>query len=580
MAGYNSQYSSNSDALNRNYNPGFFNRMLKRINNWGMKYDDMIIKNQVAVGLNQIPSTPGQNTMYDIFSRNAISKLMDQKSISYLQQQYPEQRRILQEYANKDRIREAVTIVCDESIVYDEKDGFCYAADLPEKYEQSVRQKYITNFNQLYQRLGFSNGRIPWNYFRKLLIDGYLAFEIVYDDRQRNIISLNHLDASTLVPAIDPNGNEQIWIQFPEDPIYRRILLDVQVIYISYSNNSSYSEVSYVEGLIRPYNQLVLMEQARIMYNIINASMHKKFTIPTTGLSRQLAEEQISKLITDYKDEVTFDDSLGTVKINGSPHIPYSKEYWFPASEAGTPTFTIESPTGANLNEDSTVQWFYRNFKRASKIPLTRFDESNGGGNMFAPDASGVSREEFSFFNFITRLREIFKEIIVKPMKLQILLDFPELKDDDEFLSKINVIFNGVNLFHEWRKLANWAKRAEIASQLSTQIQDADGKPFFHVEYLVKEVLKMTDEEIAENEKYKKTRKTGEGGAGGGGGGFTGGGGGGETTPPAPTETGGGGAETPAETPPTEETPPAPEGGEGGGETPPPAPEGGNTFEF
>lgn len=580
MAGYNSQYSSTYDSLNKNYNPGFFNRLLRRVSSWGMKYDDMIIKNQVAVGLNQIPSIPGQNSLYDVFSRNAISKLMDQKSISYLQQDYPEKRRILQEYATKDMIRDVVTIVCDESIVYDEDDGFCKVSDLPEKFDQSLREKYIYNFNRLYQIFGFTNGRIPWNYFRKLMVDGFIAFEIIYDNRQRNIISIAPLDASTLVPAIDPSGNEQIWIQFPDDPIYRRILLDSQVIYISYSNTSSYSEISYVEGLIRPYNQLKLMEQARIMYNIINASMHKKFTIPTTGLSRQLAEEQISKLITDYKDEVTFDDSLGTVKINGSPHIPYSKEYWFPQGEAGKPDFEIVAPSGADLNEDSTLNWFYRQFKRASKIPLTRFDESTGGGNMFAPDASGVSREEFSFFNFITRLREVFKEILTKPLKIQMLLDFPELKDDDVFLLHINVVYNGVNLFHEWRKLANWAKRAEIASQLSTQIQDAEGKPFFHVEYLVKEVLKMTDEELAENERYKKTKKTpGEGLAEGGG--ESSGGGFGSTdttastpepaaeTTEAPAEGGGeegGGGETPeapaAEAPPAPETPPA-----GGGQT-------------
>ena len=576
MAGYNSAYSSTYDSLNRNYNPGFFNRLLRRVSNWGMKYDDMIIKNQVAIGQNQIPSTPGQNSLYDVFSRNAIAKLMDSKSISYLQQDYPEKRRILQEYSQKDMIRDATTMVCDEAIVYDENDGFCKMADLPEKFDKSIREKYIFNFNRLYQVFGFTNGRAAWDNFRKLLVDGYIAFEIVYDDRQRNVISLSNLDPSTLVPAIDPNGNEQIWIQYPDDPIYRRILLDSQIIYISYGNNKTY-EISYVEGLIRPYNQLTLMEQARMMYNIINASMHKKFIIPTTGLSRQLAEEQISKLITDYKDEVTFDESLGTVKINGSPHIPYSKEYWFPQSEAGTPSFEIVSPQGADLNEDSTLNWFNKKFKRASKIPLTRFDEATGGGSAFSPDVSGVNREELSFFNFITRIREIYKDIMVKPLRIQMLIDFPDLKDDDEFLSHINIVYNGVNMFYEMKKLANWAKRAEILSQLSTQVQDAEGKPYFHVEYLVKEVLQMTEEEIAENERYKKTRKTGtepSGDGGGGGGGI----GGAETTAPAPAAT---------ETNPETVTPEPAEGG--GGETPPEAPAaggaetppaGGENFEF
>lgn len=588
MAGYNASYSSTYDMYNRNYNPGLFNRLLKRVSSWGMKYDDMIIKNQVTVGLNQIPTAPGNTQLYDVFSRNAISKLMEQKSISYLQQEYPEKRRILQEYSSKDMIREVLTIVCDEAIISDEEDGFCRADDLPEKFDKSIREKYISNFNKLYQVFGFNHSQTAWNHFRRLLVDGFIAFEIVYDNRQRNIISLSPIDPSSIVPAIDPNGGEQVWIQYPEDPIYRRILLDSQIVYISYSNTNNYAEISYVEGLIRPYNQLKLMEQARLMFNIIHASMHKKFIIPTGGLSRQLAEEQISKMITDYKDEVSFDDTLGTVKINGSPHIPYSKEYWFPQGDAGTPSFELVTPGGINLNEDSTLDWFYKQFKRGSRIPLTRFDETTGGGNMFAPDAAGVSREELSFFNFVNRLRDIFKEILVKPLKIQMILDFPELKDDDEFLSHMNISFNGVNLFHEWRKIGNLAKRAEIASQLATQVQDAEGKPYFHVEWIVKKILKMTDEELGENERYKRTSQTpaeavaDAGSLGGGGGGTP------STTttaePAAPAgggEAGGGGETTPTETP--AETP-APEAG---GETPPaagggeaPAPGGGGQPQF
>src|SRR5690606_2499171 len=110
---------------------------------------------------------------------------------------------------------------------------------------------------------------------------------------------------------------------------FRKLLLDSQVIYIAYSNSTELSETSYVENLIRPYNQLKLLEQTRIMFNITNAMVYKQFTIPTTGMSKAAAEEQISKMIANYKDEITWNDDFGIVQINGSPNIPYSKEYWF-----------------------------------------------------------------------------------------------------------------------------------------------------------------------------------------------------------------------------------------------------------
>jgi hypothetical protein len=35
----------------------------------------------------------------------------------------------------------------------------------------------------------------------------------------------------------------------PEDPMLRRIFLDSQIVYVSYSTQNEYSETSYVEGL-------------------------------------------------------------------------------------------------------------------------------------------------------------------------------------------------------------------------------------------------------------------------------------------------------------------------------------------
>lgn len=519
MAGYNpgaNAPAGNQDVL-KQQNPGFFSRVLRQLSNFGMRYDDMVIKNAVAVGANQVPTPPGSNDMYEVFSRNAISRLMDQKNISYLDNSYPEKRRILREYSMKDRIREVVTIVADEAIVYDDEKGFCTVKDLPPSIDQNIREQYHKIFNEVYNSFGFQNGSVPWSFFKRFLIEGFLAFEILYDDRQRHIIGIQLLDSSTIVPAVEPFTNEHIWIQFPDDPTIRRILLDTQIIYLSYSNAQEYSETSYVEGLIRPYNQLTLIEQSRVMFNIIHSSMHKQFKIPVGGLSRQLAEEQISKMIADYKDEVSWDDTLGTVEINGSPHIPYSKEYWFPLGEGQSPSFSLENPQGINLNEDSTVNWFYKSFKRASKIPITRFDENSGGGAVFGPTME-ISREELSFFNFVNRLREIFKEIMLKPLKIQMILEFPELKDDDDFMSHLDIEFNGVNLFHEWKKLTNLAKRAEILGTLAQSVVDSNGQPFFHVQYLVKKILKMTDEELAENERYKKLYQ--QGSAAGGGVGF------------------------------------------------------------
>jgi hypothetical protein len=218
------------------------------------------------------------------------------------------------------------------------------------------------------------------------------------------------------------------------------------------------------------------------------------------------------------------------------------------------------------------LTWFYNALKRASKIPFSRFEKENGGGNVFS-DASEMTRDEVKFSNFINRIRSNFKELIVKSLRLQMCMEFPELKDDEIFLNQIDISFNSNQIFEEWKKLANMEKRSSILSSL-LGIQTAEGQPYFHIEYLIDKIMKLTPEEKEENKAYWIKSKGAGSAQGGGEGGEFGGEGGGEFGGPQGGEFGGeGGGEFGGEG--GGETPPA----QGGGETPPPA-QGGGEFEF
>jgi hypothetical protein len=501
MASYNllSQQRQNIGFITSGVeNKGLFSRLLRNLSSWGMRYDDMIIRNTVGVGMNEDPYSQKNNSMYDFFSQRAVASVLNKKSIPYLDRSYSDKRRILREYSIKDEIRDFVSTVADETIIYNEKD-FCSLKPLSNDYSQDIKDKYQEYFEKIYNRFGFSDGITAWNMVKDFLIDGYVAIEIVWDDKKKNIIHFNRLRPETLVPAYEPSiGN--LWIQYPEDPQLRRIFLDSQIVFISYSTQNDYSETSYVEGLIKPYNQLKIIEQTRIMFNIINATVYQKFTIPIKGLPRQRAEEQIGQLIADYSEEVEWDDTLGTLTINGSKHLPYNKQLWFPEGDAGTPAMDLVSPEGHNLNESDILTWFYNSLKRASKIPFQRFEKENGGGNIFS-DASEMTRDEVKFSNFINRIRSNWKELIVKPLKLQMCMDFPELKNDEIFLNQCDIIFNSNQLFEQWKKLANMQKKSEILTTL-LGIQKADGQPYFHIEYLMDRVFQLTQEEKDENQSY------------------------------------------------------------------------------
>lgn len=569
MASYNPSNNQDNLGISSNVeNKGLFNRLLRNLSNYGMKYQDMVIRNQVGVGQNEDPYSQKADSMYSFFSQRAVANVLNKKSIPYLDRSYSDKRRILREYSIKDYIRTFVTILCDECIIYKDQD-FCSPKALSNDYSQDIKDKYQEYFEKIYNDYGFSDGITAWSMMKDFLIDGYIANEIVWDDKKKNIIHFNRLKPDTLVPAYEQSiGN--LWIQYPEDPQLRRIFLDSQIVFISYSTQNDYSETSYVEGLIKPYNQLKIIEQTRIMFNMINATIYQKFTIPTKGLSRQKAEEQIGQLIADYSEEVEWDDTLGTVRINGTKHLPYNKQIWFPDGDAGTPAMELVSPEGHDLNESDILKWFQNGLNMASNIPFGRFEHENGGGNIVS-DASEMTRDEVKLGNFTGRIRTIFKELIVKPIKLQMCMEFPELIDDHIFLNQLDITFNSNQLFETWKKLGNLEKRSGIMGTL-LGIVDADGKPYFHIDYLIDKVMELTPEEKEENKSYWiKSAKGGGAAAQGeeGGGSEFGGGGGGESEF-------GGDENTPIEEGPSETTPEAQAPPE---TTPPPAAEG-SEFEF
>ena len=494
-------------------NKGLFNRLLRSLSSFGMKYDDMIMRNTVGVGINEDPYSQKENSMYDFFSQRAVASVLNRKSIPYLDRSYADKRRILREYSIKDELRDFVSRVSDESIIYNEGD-FCSPKPLSNDYSQDIKDKYAEYFEVIYNRFGFGDNITAWNMMRDFLIDGYVAQEIVWDDKKKNIISFNRLRPETLVPGFEP-AIGSIWIQYPEDPQLRRIFLDSQIVFISYSTQNEFTETSYLEGLIKPYNQLKIMEQTRIMFNIVNATVYHKFTVPIKGLPRQRAEEQVAQLIADYSEEIEWDDTLGTVTVNGRKHLPYNKQIWFPDGDAGTPNMELLSTQGHNLNEDSMLVWFLNILKRASKIPFQRLEKESGGGTVF-DDAASMTRDEVTFGNFINRLRANWKELIVKPLKLQMCMEFPELREDEVFLNQVDIIFFSHQLFEEWKKSGIMEKRAGILGTL-LGIQTAEGTPYFHIDYLIDKVMKLTPEEKEENLSYWTKSKAGGGAAAAGG---------------------------------------------------------------
>ena len=94
----------------------------------------------------------------------------------------------------------------------------------------------------------------------------------------------------------------------------------------------------------------------------------------------------------------------------------------------------------------------------------------SGGYEIFSPKDKLIFQEcNSSLKDINSALENIFDD------------DVYELKDDDIFKNQIDISFYSNQLFEEWKKINNLAKKAEIVSTLLS-INRTEDKPYFHIE--------------------------------------------------------------------------------------------------
>jgi hypothetical protein len=153
---------------------------------------------------------------------------------------------------------------------------------------------------------------------------------------------------------------------------------------------------------------------------------------------------------------------------------------------------------GPNLSGSELLKYFYEKLKQDSKIPNSRFTE---GGGTFTLTSEGISREEIRYNKFIQRLRSAYKELITKPLYLQMCLDVKELRTDPKFQNAIGIAWYDDNVFEEIKNQDLLNKRIAAINALKAVTNDQQ-KPYFSSDFLVKEYLKLSDEIIQKNADY------------------------------------------------------------------------------
>jgi hypothetical protein len=499
---------------------------LSGLSKFGTKYEDLLLKNSQAIGFieGQLAArTSKLNAGDDLLKFSmAIADTTSQlrtKAIAFFQLDYVVKRERLRDVASNGEIEFILETIVDDMIVYDDEGRFCFANDLTGKmlylgntkeerlnFQEKIVRKYRDNFEKIYNAWGFGEGINAWQYAFQFLVEGHLAFEILYDnlDKPTEIIGFKEIDPASIAPQLQKDAKGKLflqWVQYDQNTGGTRILNDSQIIYISYANHFRTKRVSFVERLIRSFNLLRIIEHSKIIWHVMNAPIRLTTTVPIGSKSLQKSQEDVREFMNLLKEDIYFNGDTGELNVEGKPNMMFYKNYVLPVNDQNQ-SVKIEplQYPGPNLSGSELLNYFYKKLKMDSKIPYSRWEGQSGMG-AFTLNAEGITREEVRYQKFIKRLRSAFSELVVKPWYLQMCLDFPQLGDDHKFNNAIGIHYNNDNVFEEMKQNEIEAKRIAAYTAKKGIMRD-DGTPYFSTEYLIRTDLRMTEDEIESNQKW------------------------------------------------------------------------------
>jgi len=497
---------------------------------FGMRWDDLMIKNSQAIGYieGELRQRLGSSLTtddlmkYSMAISDTTSKLRG-KTLAFFQLDYLVKREKLKDLASNPEIEFVIDTISDDAIIYDKNSFFCIPADLKSnfvhmkgvksdqiklEYEDKVKELYYNAFDKIYHAWGFNDGQAAWRYFYQYLIEGFLAFEILYDDlhKPKNIIGFKELNPATITPVVrkDPAGKIYMeWIQRDEETGQFRTLADSQIIYMSYSNAFKTKRVSFVERMVRSFNLMRILEQSKVIWHVMYAPLRLKTEVPVGTKSLQKAKEDINEFVNAFKEDIFFDNESGELKVDGKPKMHFYKNYVVPVNAEGQKVniepFKYEGP---NFEEDGILQYFFKKFKLDSKLPFSRWDYSEGGG-AYTIGGDSVTREEIAYGKFIKRLRASFQELMMKPWYIQICMANDAIKNDYKFRNAMGIEYKNDNYFEEQQQQDILKKGVDAITALKGLKKDTpeDAIP---TTWAIKRHLHLTEDDMQDIEATQK----------------------------------------------------------------------------
>jgi len=418
--------------------------------------------------------------------------------------------------AVEDIVNEAIALDHDNEIVSLHLDNL---EDVSDNLKDSMRDE----FTQILNMMNFNN--YAHDIFRRWYVDGRIVYNLVVDPKNEKggIKDIRPIDGAKIrkVKEIDtkkdPATGASIVTKQTEFYIYDdkpdstikntqnaiRMSAD-SVVYVSsgLTDSTSALVLSYLQKALKPVNQLRMMEDSLVIYRLARAPERRIFYIDVGNMAPGRAEGYIKDIMARYRNKLVYDSSTGDVR-DDRKHMSLLEDFWLPRKEGGKGTEITTLPGGENLGQIDDILYFKKRLYESLNVPLSRLEQDNA---FSLGRTSEITRDELKFQKFIDRLRRRFSKLFLEILETQLILKRIITQQDwNKWHSDITISFSKDNHFAE-------LKDAEILNERINTLQQVEpyiGKYISH-EYVMKNILKMDEDEITDMRKQIDIEATGK----------------------------------------------------------------------
>ena len=259
--------------------------------------------------------------------------------------------------------------------------------------------------------------------------------------------------------------------------------------------------IGYLDKAILPYNNLKMMEDALVIFRVIRAPMRRAIYIDVGELQKNKADSYMKEIMARFKNRMTYDPKTGSLADKRNI-MSMMEDYWLPRrgpSGRNTEIQNLDGQDDTHILQE--VEYYRDKLWRALNVPRSRFGQD--AQSFIFGKGIEIQRDEYRFKKFLDKLRRNFLEFFSECLKTQLILKgIIEEREWDDIQKTMFYCYAEDNAFTEW-------KESEILNNRIATLQAIDpyiGK-FFSVNWVRKNVLRQSDEEIAQYEDDMKSER-------------------------------------------------------------------------